>query len=421
MRAFPTHLKRLSEITSNQGLRLLSPAMSPGSHCPMHTALSLSDQIRDLSTLVVGTPECGNYSHVVLESPVGARGELHWSYVLSADETVFGCREGLISALREMDHAGAKAILILLTCVPELIGEDLDAIVFELQPTLHAQLVPVSLAHFKCVSFPSGFSKTLLGLGGLMQRRPVSEDRVNLLGFSGRGEEHEFLRHLRASGLCVCHLGAGASVEDFVNAPDAAYNLVCSPFAAPLAAYMQEKWKTPALPLHSLYGTHALAAPMQAWTKRMRLPWANHLESWQESLRRQENPVRAQLAGLTLAMASKMLDPVPLAAYLASLGMRPVFLHVEEFYQEDIGHAQRLLASGADPWVCHRDWNAETIGLPISKPEVILGSLGASGGTICVPQLDQLDGLLGYERSIRLLQWLSNAVSEREASIHGAS
>lgn len=68
------HLKCLSAVRSMAAVRQLTPAAYPGVHCPMHTALALAANIRGVSTLLIGTAECGYYSrNVPLSSPYGRR------------------------------------------------------------------------------------------------------------------------------------------------------------------------------------------------------------------------------------------------------------------------------------------------------------------------------------------------------------
>lgn len=164
------HLKHLSSVKTNAGVKFLTPAAFPGNHCPMHTALALSSRVKGMSTLVVGTPECGTYSRNIVSGIKSEEGELHWTYILDSNEVVFGCRRGLIRTIKEMDKSGAKAIMIILTCVPEIIGEDIEGIVHEMQPEVSAQLTFVLMAHFKCNSYPSGYWKTLVAFGNLMKK-----------------------------------------------------------------------------------------------------------------------------------------------------------------------------------------------------------------------------------------------------------
>ena len=134
----------------------------------MRIASANVNDIKDLSSLLVGMEECTNHSRLLSAMPEGANGELHWLYVLNQNEVVFGCREGIIEALKEMDKEGVKAIMIIVTCVPELIGEDFVGIINEIQPELNTLVAVVMLGQFKNVSYPPGSWKMLEALGNLM-------------------------------------------------------------------------------------------------------------------------------------------------------------------------------------------------------------------------------------------------------------
>jgi nitrogenase molybdenum-iron protein alpha/beta subunit len=55
-----------------------------------------------------------------------------------------------------MDKAGSRAILLAVTCVPELVGEDIGAILREVRETISAKLAYVMLGNFKCIDTASG-------------------------------------------------------------------------------------------------------------------------------------------------------------------------------------------------------------------------------------------------------------------------
>jgi nitrogenase molybdenum-iron protein alpha/beta subunit len=124
-------VKRLSEVKSNTSVKFLSPAVSPGCHCPMRMASLVAKDISGLSSLLVGMPECATHARLFNPNPEGPNGELHWLHVLDLHEVVLGVQDGIISALKKMDKVGAKAILLIVTCIPELLGEDIDGILRE--------------------------------------------------------------------------------------------------------------------------------------------------------------------------------------------------------------------------------------------------------------------------------------------------
>lgn len=425
-----SHLKRLSTVKSNGGVHFLTPAAFPGSHCPLHPALALAGNISGLSSLVVGTPECATYSRIVLANSTGRRGELHWTYILDASEVVFGCRKGLMDALHKMDQAGVKAVLLLVTCVPELIGEDIAGLVREVQPELSARLICVMLGHFKCSSFPSGSWKTLQAIGLLMEPRTAQPQSINVLGRSP-DEEHislpPILRMLKQQGFSLRCLSPGASLEDFSAAPDAALNLVLSPFTDPLATAMEQSFGIPAFRLHTVYAVEEIDALYAAIAKKLRLQWGNEFNYERlEALSLQEQ-AKKHLQGCRYICAH--IGPVramPLAAYLAALGMEPLLLHLEEFWPDDKQWAGVLNALGYNPLVCHMvNSGADAPLLESLEPDLCLGDLtGVKVRIPCVPYLSELYGLSGYKRTSSLLRKLLHKldrpfVSKKGGGRHG--
>ena len=413
-----SHLKRLSAVRSNAGVKVLTPCAFPGSHCPLHSALALAGNIRGVSSLVIGTPECVTYSRVVLQKPGRRHGELHWMYVLDAHEVVFGCRKGLLDAIRKMDRAGAKAILLIGTCVPDLIGEDIEGIVREAQQELSARLVFITLGHFKCNSFPSGSWNMLKAIGSLMEPRTVCPQVVNVMGRSP-DEEHipmpPLLSALERRGFTLRCLAPGSALEDFLEAPDAAANLVLSPFIDPLAADMEQAFGTPAFRLHSAYAPAKIHSLYAALAEKLGIQWKNEFDRERSEVLSLQEQADGRLHGLRYVGAHLgPLSALPLAAYLASLGMEPLMLHLEEFWPDDKQWSKALHAYGYDPYVCHMvNGDSDAPVLESLAPNLCLGELsGARLGFPCVPNLSDLYGLYGHERTAGLLKKLLHALKE---------
>lgn len=422
-----SHLKRLSAVKSNVGVKFLTPAAFPGSHCPLHPALALAGNIKGLSSLVVGTPECATYSRIVLRNAQDRQGEQHWTYVLDASEVVFGCRKGLMDALQKMDRSGAKAVLLLATCVPDLIGEDIEGLVREAQPKLSMRLISVMMGHFKCNSFPSGSWKTLQAIGVLMEPRSVQPYVINVMGRSP-DEKHiplpSILRVLQQQGFSLRCLAPGASLEDFLAAPDAALNLVLTPFADPLATAMEQSFGIPAFRLHTVYDAAEIATLYAAIAKKLGLKWGNEFNREQlEALSLQEQ-ARKRLNGCRFICTD--IGPVrtmPLAAFLTAMGMEPVLLHLEEFWPDDKYWADALNALGYDPLVCHMvNCDADALLLESLAPDLCLGDLNRAKGRIpCVPNLSDLYGLSGYDRTNSLFKKILHKLEQPSRSKEGGA
>lgn len=411
-----THLKRLKTVRSNAGIKLLTPCAYPGSHCPLHTALSLAGNVKGLSTLVIGTPECTNYSRLIVPWPKGENGELHWMYTLDSNEVVFGCRNGLMAALHKMYRAGVKAVMMIATCVPELIGEDLEGLVYEIQSEIKLKLGYVMLGHFKCNSYPSGSWKTLLAIGDMMISAENTSRTVNVLGRSP-AEEHEpmpsFLLHLMEQGVQLRFLAPDASFESFMQAPDAVLNLVVSPYTHPLAVKMEERFGIPFISLHNSYRVAEIETAYAQVMQGLGLSSSVRFNDEAEEVYKLQKQVSEKVDGLKYAMGP--IGPImalPIAEYLAQLGMVPVLLHIEEWYPDDRQWSNKLLERGHNPPVCHMasgrlDWRL----IEQLEPDVYIGlPLGNSEGLVSVPFMQEIYGKIGYEKTTALLEKLLAAL-----------
>lgn len=404
-----THCKRLSSVKSNSGVKFLTPDAFPGSHCPLHTALALSSNIKGMSTLVVGTSECGTYSRNVIYKSKHRDTGLHWMYVLDGNEVVFGCRKGLMETVQAMDQAGAKYIMLILTCVPEVIGEDAEGIVHELQPKVNARLCFVQLGHFKCNSHPSGFWKSLMAFGGLMQPVKTDAARINVLGRSPK-EEHiptpMLLTELSKKGFSLRMLAPKSEIEDFIAAPDARVNLVLSPYMNPLAEWMKAELGIPYFSLHDLYAVSQLDDLLLTLAQKLQIDWGDAFTDARSEALALEERGNMCFQGLSyITTPRNPLLPIPLASYLTKFQMSPLILHIDEFYPDDRRHAKELLSLGEDPILCHMvNDRADAEILERLQPALSFGEIYEGTGTIpAVPYLYELYGQVSYERTAQLL------------------
>lgn len=423
------HLKRLSAVRTNAGIKFLTPAAFPGNHCPLHTALALSSNIKGMSTLVVGTAECGTYSRNVIYRSKHQNSGLHWMYVLDADEVVFGCRRGLVKAIRSMDEAGAKAIMLIFTCVPEVIGEDAEGIVHELQPEIGARLSYVQIGHFKCNSYPSGFFKTLEAFGRLMEPSAPDPFIINILGRSPE-EEHIpmplLLQELAEKGFTLRMLAPKSDMQDFIAAPGARLNLVLSPYMNPLANLMEKEFGVPYVSLHDIYSVLQIDTCLNDLERELSICWNGAFaEERKEALALEARMMNSFRNISYITTPGNSLMPLPLALYLTEFHMKPLLLHMEEFYPDDRQHAKKLFAKNEDPLLCHMvNDKADAAVIEHLAPDLAFGEIPAGTGAVpSVSHLYELYGQAGYERTVlllkRMLDTWEKAEKKEEHNGHG--
>lgn len=420
------HLKCLSGVKSNNGVGFLTPAAYPGKHCPMHTALALGARIKGLSTLLVGTPECGTYSRNIVFQEETSSHVLHYSYILDSNEVVFGFREGLMKALLQMEQEGAKAILLITTCVPEVIGEDIEGLIWELASSMPVKIIHVPMGHFKCNSYPSGYWKTLVELGKLAadekkKSQKVNEKIINILGRSQEeeGPEPNVLTALKRFGFTLRMLAPKSELEDFKAAGNAGLNLVMSPFMNPLAEDMKKHYDIPYFSLHDIYKVEEIDEINEKIAEILNIPSKEFASEAAGGNRERAVSLQEQAEGRFQGIQyiiSQMgaIDPLPLAAYLAEFSMRPILMHVEEFYPGDLEWKERILNKGYDPILCHMVNDPADISvLKYLCPDFHIGTLRGFDSVCGLSFIDDLYGQCGYERTALLLERMLNALGGR--------
>jgi nitrogenase molybdenum-iron protein alpha/beta subunit len=353
IRTIPKHVKRLNAIQSNKGVKFLYPAATPGSHCPMHTSMHVATSIKGLSSLVIGTSECAYYSRMIADHAKKYNDQdLHYSYVLDANEVVFGCREGLIRAIKEMDAEGAKAIMLIVTCIPELIGEDMEAILYEVQDEVNAYLLPIEVAHFKHNGHPAGIWKTFEALSKVMNPLPKNKNKVNIIG---RFSQSELFKEMESKGIELNFLRGNNQLKDFIKAPAATLNIVTEADGLPLAKKMKDRFGIPYIPLHDHYSIKQIEEGYDQIEKELGI-WLQIQEEKKQTLLLLENEVKdiGVESGKTFVITNQMASPLPVSLYLTKLGLEPLLLHSEEFYEEDKEWAKELLQLGYNPYIYHK-------------------------------------------------------------------
>jgi nitrogenase molybdenum-iron protein alpha/beta subunit len=411
----------LSKINARTVVPFSGIPEDPGRHCPMHTALSLTRNMSGVSTLVIGSAECGYYSRYVMTEQRGRNGELHYVYELDAGEVVFGCRKGLLEALKEMDSEGAEIIMLILTCVPALIGEDMEAVIKELEGKISAKLFFVDGAHFKYNGYYPGFLDTYSGLGLLYKDTALkadeiknSERNVNILGALMGKEGAALKNYLQEDG---CNL-LEVNLKTIVKAAEKICNGTLNVLLDANQSLLSEKLNKPEIPFCKSFGAKAVRADYQKLFKQLDMENTEQEFLYASYLELKEKEVQAKeiLKGIPFIMTSQELLALPAAAYLSELGMEPKLLSIENLYEKDIPWKEDILKHGKDPYLVTitennnighwaRDYELLSIGhcLHIPKARVLMNSA-----------VHRIFSLTGYERSIMLLDQLMKLAENME-------
>lgn len=242
---------------------------------------------------------------------------------------------------------------------------------------------------------------------------PVKEksNTINVLGRSPDQEDAEpiLLTALREAGFQLRMLAPKSDLQDFIAAPDAKLNLVLSPFMNPLAEWMHKHHNVPFISLHGAYKVSEIECVYLQICELLNIEWEESFEEGKKEAELLEKKAEA-FQGMDYAITQMgAIDPLPLALYFADFQMRPILIHVEEFYPEDKNWRDKIVEKGYDPVICHmvNDRDDRAV-LEYLCPDFYIGELELSK-ILGISLVQDLYGKCGYERTALLLRRMLSA------------
>lgn len=349
-------LRPLSQVQASDDLPQLGCAEAPGPHCGLFEA-ALAPPLPGTYTLLIGPAACLYHARMTLlprtRGPGGLADNL---LLLPMDQTdvVFGVDERLTEAVLAADRRFRPAAVFLVsTCVPEMIGTDLEALVRSLQGQVGARLLPVRTDGFSARHQQLGQRRMLAALARTMAPQPVRPRSVNILGLRGPGGQEtelaETLRHWGAEVLCTLP-GAGTLAE-VQQAPAAALNLVVAETGLDLAREMEQRFGTPYLNIGFPLGADQVEAAYAAVAAALGVAAGSAPAGRVEAARQAMARARRRVGGLRGAVAAFAGGALGAAGFLADLGVEPEVVFLHRLLPADRAQREALLARGIDPLV----------------------------------------------------------------------
>lgn len=347
-------LNRLSKVQTIKDIPQLTTALFPGTHCPLMGAAMIAGGIKDCLLVIVGTDECSYYTKsLTLGDRYGGINGRCVSVVLDSHDVTFGSAESMHKAFKEIvAEYRPKCVMLVTTCVIEVIGDDYDAIAEELTKQYSIPVMAVHTEHFKCEDHFPGFERAITACQSIMQPQEC-DGSVNVLGQRfGDFADTELYALLTKSGVKIgVQLPSGCTSDDIRRAPAAKINIVVNDIALPLAQAMQEQYN-----IHYVY-FNRFAAPekiLQAYQHLfayLELPLPAEVNAKFDECKALEQETMPVVQGVPYIFGNTQYDCFELNNYLCRLGLVPQLIQSNKLRQEHFEDIKGILAT-TDPYVC---------------------------------------------------------------------
>ncbi|GHU04615.1 oxidoreductase nitrogenase component 1 [Spirochaetia bacterium] len=268
-------VRTCASARENGCTNLSSRFFSQAQGCQFTLSLAILNSIRNAVVIMHGPIGCGicsignygtNKTFKQLRDP-SSEGLIWLSTNLDEADVIGGgekkLREAVVYADREFRP---ESIIVCNSCVPALIGDDIDSILSDVQKECAAVIVPIHCEGFKTKLMATAYDTVYHGILKKYIRHPnrreplykSDEDtfreqyrrsrNVNILnvGSMSRADETELRRLLEALGLNVTFIPCYAEPEDFQYALETSLNVsICGTHDDYFVGHLEEKYNIP--------------------------------------------------------------------------------------------------------------------------------------------------------------------------------
>ncbi|MBR4145866.1 MAG: nitrogenase component 1 [Lachnospiraceae bacterium] len=398
-------LKRLSEIEdANKDIHTLTYAQFPGTHCPLMGAAMAIRGIDEAVMMIIGTDECSYYTkHMTIYSEDwGGLDGRCVSVTIDQHDITFGCASKVEEAYNELlAERSPQAVFLVTTCVPEIIGDDFDAVADALTEKYGIPVMAVHTEHFKCENHMPGVERTITSTFKLMQERE-KDGSVNVIGQRmGRFESTELFRILKSSGVKIgAQIPSGCSIEAIRNASAAKVNIVVNEIGLPLAKKMKQRFGTPYVFFDKFVSPEHIGKAYSDLFDFLSIPEPCELENLRAEAEQAVEKGRKKLDGVSFIYGNTPFCCFEACEYMSELGMIPQLIQCHGIGENDKQSVSEILKK-SDPYITQSaNISPMQYIYDVLKPMLYLGheyAMRLKKKKIAQVHTDMGGAMLGYE------------------------
>lgn len=430
---------------------------SQGVGCQLILALGIVRTFQNVVTIIHGPLGCASNNIGLAGFNKTARllkgkpaSDVVWIHTnLDESDVITGGAAKLRSAILYADREYRPDVIVIgNSCVPGIIGDDIDSVVDELSREVSAKVVPVHCEGFRSRFVASGYDAAYHGLLKRLVdpperirsaisgsddeiRRDAAESlelgrTVNLLnvGSTSYGDEVELTRILESLGLKVNVLPLYGHVEEIRRMGEAALNIsICATHDDYLVGHLKERFGTPYVIDTLPIGIKNTNAWLRAIGRAMNIVERTERVIERETAELEEAlaPFRGRLSGKTIWVGGGETRIFTTAEFFQSLGMRVLGLKPHNFDRfalpmiDDIDDPETNVAVAAG------QPSEEINYLRRLKPDLYVGHGGANGwvlrlGIPTIPLYGQTINYMGYTGAYELARRAARSLKNTNLS-----
>jgi nitrogenase molybdenum-iron protein alpha chain len=391
------------------------------------TLLTISDSVLIVHA-PVGCTGCASFMNTSYIKGQTLRGvnnpkNARWTATnLDEKDIIHGGEEKLKNVIIQMERRHSpKLIFVLTSCASAIIGDDVDSIVSQIQPTINARLIPIHCEGFKTKVTATGYDVCYKAILDHILEKPNEKepDLVNILNpFSfNKKDQNELARLLSELGLKSNFVPCYSSIEGLKSIAKASVSTsVCQVHAEYFVGALKDKYGIP-------YTKHVMPLGIEN-TDNWILEIAAILNKEKEAkiliekehqrIKSEVDELKSILKGKKVFISGGPARTVTIAALADELGFEVVGLHAfhyDEIISDNIKSLTEKLGDFVFDVANMQPFEQANL-IERLKPDIFIGN-GTWVPKQGIPSaflIDQLGNSLGYEGVLAIGRKLTNAL-----------
>lgn len=377
-------------------------SFTQNSICLLLPALGTMNSIPNSVVLMHGGLGCGSSCHGGNAAVRGGNMQ-RWGVVkdgtwlstgLTEADVISGGEPKLAEAIVEADRRYRPAVIFVVSsCVPGIIGDDVDGVVEQTQPEVKAKLLPVHCEGFKTKIWATAYDAVYHAIGRTLLPETKAEialskpgKTVNLMNMSsmGRVDELELERLLKALGLAVNIFPVFADLAGMQRMAEADLSIsTCPTHDDYMLNHLKEKYQVPFILKHMPIGIDNTGKWLQDVAGFFGLgPEAKELIAQEEAeLAAALKPLKSMFADKKAFSSAGEFRALSTALLLAELGFEVVGIrafHHDEFAEVEYEKLVRLTGQEYPLNIANCQPFEEANLLRKIQPDVFLGHMNGN-------------------------------------------
>lgn len=349
-------IKRLSEISDGTDIHELQTCIYPGGHCPLFGVHLTLENISGVSMLVIGTADCGFYAYKTMKNfadPRKHRARILCG-VLEEFDVIHGCGNDLKMILLQLDQdPETKMIVVITSCVIELIGDDIDGIVHEMKKKCKTPISVIRTENFKTTDYLQGVEKALESVTHLLSQSKRIPKSFSVLGPRFPGiQGNRIIQKLMEDGYTMrAEFPCNTNWEAIGKITGSSFIIVADGVAVHLARRIEQDFAIPFVDLSQNTSWEGMKASYAGLSRITEISYADELNQAEKRVKRIRTQLKQIFQGKKFIIGNIMGSPFNSARLIAEIGGEIELILAGNIHEKDREPISKLLELNQDPLV----------------------------------------------------------------------